>query len=227
MKKLFAMVLSLILCISLFPCGAQALDLKQFVGYWEVQNIAIGGYTVGANYLGFDLHAIVHDDGICILTLDDEMVAGYINGYSGNYYLEDSYEVYPLTFDSQGRIHLDLSNGSSTKIDVRLRKATAERLGYNLTSYVGNYEVVSASLDGITLSSALWDMKMTVYEDGFATIVIDDMVAPLRLATQGGTVYFMDEDGKYVNLTVEGNTLSFTLEGDSSSFQFVVQKIAD
>ncbi|MBR3763972.1 MAG: hypothetical protein IKK57_05405 [Clostridia bacterium] len=225
MKKLLAMVLVVAMCIAMTTVGAQASGINKLVGYWEVQNVAVGGYTVGANYLGFEMHAVIHEDGICILVLDDEMMAGHIRSYGGNYYLEDSDESIPMSYDSQGRIHIDLTNGGSTKLDVRMRKATPERLPYSLNSYVGNYTLKGATLDGVKVNVAeLGNIRMTIYEDGYAALTSDNAVIPLRLIMVGSSVYFVDADGWYVTLEKSGNTLKFTLSSGGTRLGFVMER---
>ena len=225
MKRFLAMVMVVAMCIAMTTVGAQASSINKLVGYWEVQNVAVGGYTVGANYLGFEMHAVIHDDGICILVLDDEMMAGHIKGYGGNYYLEDSDESIPLSYDSQGRIHIDLTNGGSTKLDVRMRKATPERLPYSLSTYVGNYTLTGATLDGVKVNvSQLGNIKMTIYDDGYAALTSDTAVIPLRLITLGSSVYFVDADGQYVTLEKSGNTLKFTLYSNGTRLGFVMER---
>lgn len=226
MKKFWAIILAIVLCAGLTVASAQTAGLNKFNGYWEVQNVAVGGYTVGANYLGFDLHASIHEDGICILLLDNEMVAGYINGYSGNYYLYDGYDIIPLSYDSQGRIHVDLSDGGSTKIDVRMRKATPERLNASQSALVGSWRLRSAEIWGIEIAPEdLGEISMKVYDDGFVTMLNDGNILPFRLAMYAGSPCFVDCYGANVPLTMDASGgLSFTVTDESTSITFHMER---
>lgn len=228
MKKLLAMalVLVLVLCSGVTAACAQTAGLNKFVGYWEVQNIALGGYTVGANYLGFEMHASIHEDGVCIFLLDNEMVAGYINGAAGNYYLDDGYDIIPLSFDSQGRIHVDLTNGGSTKLDVRMRKATPERLTSSQNAYVGSWKLTSAEILGIEVDAEdVGEVAMTVYEDGFATLVANENILPFRLGMYAGSPCFLDNEGEIVTLTMDANgVMSFSVSYEGSQMTFNMER---
>lgn len=225
MKRFLAMVLAVVMCIAMTTVCAQAAKSNQFVGYWEVQNVAVGGYTVGASYLGFDLHASVHDDGVCILIMDDQMNAGYISGYAGNYYLEDGTDFIPLSYDSQGRMHIDLSSGG-TKVDVRMRKAYPEPLSSRLTTYVGKWTVKSANVGGITLDGeTLSGLSVTFYDDGFGVLVMDDAMMAIRLAMFGGNPCIVDGTGDVMVLKMDANgVMSFTMNGSDTSMTFYMQR---
>ena len=63
MKKLLSMVLLTVLCIGLCVGTAHADILSQLVGYWEVQNIGLGGYAFGPKHVGVDeMTAVVEED---------------------------------------------------------------------------------------------------------------------------------------------------------------------
>lgn len=179
MKKVVSMMLLAVMCIGLLAGSAHADGLSDFVGYWEVQNVALGGYTVGANYLGFEMTAVVHSDGIFILIMDADMVADYINGYGGNYYLGEGADRIDLSFDNQGRMHVSWLLEDSTKLDIRMRKGKAEKVSARLSDYVGEWKLTAADTE------EYGDFSMTVYNDGFAMLIAEDGILPLRLGTQG------------------------------------------
>ena len=63
MKKLFAWMLVLVLCIGLFPMEAHAYTWRDMVGTWELQNFVVRGTTFAASKLGDDVTFVVQING--------------------------------------------------------------------------------------------------------------------------------------------------------------------
>ncbi|MBQ4579130.1 MAG: hypothetical protein IJA83_00575 [Clostridia bacterium] len=219
MKKLVTLILTLVLCAGLLLGTAHADSMSDFVGYWEVQNVAIGSYTVGANYLGFEMTAVVHNDGIFILISDEVMEAGYINGFGSNFYLNEGADRINLSTDSQGRMHLSYTDDDGDEIDIRMRKGKLERVNSRMNAYVGEWEMTSAD------EAIYGDTTMTLYNDGFGTIVMEQGIMAVRLGMQGGKVCLVDNEGLIMPITNEADgsisfTVVFTNEGYDETYHF-------
>lgn len=205
MKKILAMVLLTVMCIGLCVGTAQADWLSQFIGYWEVQNMAIGGRTYGANYLGFKMTAAVHWDGIMIVTLDEEMMASYINGYGNKYYLNEGDDTVNLYLDSQGRMHLEFPDEDTT-LDVRMRKVTASKVSTTMSKYVGEWELTAQD------AKEYGEVTMSLYNDGFGVIVTENGLLAVRMSQQGGKFCLVDNEGLIMSVKDNNGVISFTIE---------------
>lgn len=217
MKKFLSMVLLTVMCITMLMGSAQADWLSDFIGYWEVQNVAVGGYTVGGNYLGFEMTAVVHKDGVFILTMDNEMLAGYISGYGDKYYIDDGTGVLDLTFDTQGRMHVTF-NGEEPKIDVRMRKAKANRVSGRMANYVGDWKLLDEEVD------LYGETTMSLYNDGFGVVTMKDGLMAVRLGMQGGKVCIVDNEGKMMPVTHESDdVIVFTIVNTEEDYEMTLR----
>ncbi len=205
MKKTLAMLLSVILCYSVFMSCAQADSPSNFIGYWEVQNVGIGGRTYGADYLGVKMTAVVHNDGILIVFEDNEMTADYINGYGNNYYVGDGDSTVDLTYDSQGRIHLS-QEVDGYLVDIRMRRTTAPRIDSRMRPYVGDWKLTAQD------AAVYGDLTMTLYNDGFGVIVGEDVLLAVRMGMQAGKFCLVDNEGLIMPITQgTDGSIAFTI----------------
>lgn len=213
MKRLLAMVLVAMLGIGLFT-GSALADWYDFIGYWEVQNVAVDGYTVGGNYLDFALNLVGHNDGILIMCVDEEMGAYYIDGYGGNYYIDDGEDRITLTTDNQGRIHMGLKSSDGSNLDYRMRSATSPRLTARLSSYVGEWKATAAC------AAEYGDVTMTLYNDGFGVLETLDGLLAVRMSTQAGRFALVDNEGLVMNVSEDSQgRISFTIVFTNTSYQ--------
>lgn len=204
MKKVLSMVLLTVMCIGLCVGTAHADWLSPFIGYWEVQNVALGGRTYGANYVGINMTAAVHRDGIMILTLDNDMIASYINGYGNNYYLYDGEDTIPVYVDSQGRLHLEIPSDDVT-LDVRMRQASPTRVSGTASSYVGDWKLTGED------EASYGEITMSLYNDGFGVIVTEGSLMAVRIGMQAGKFCLIDNEGLIMTVKNNNGVISFTI----------------
>lgn len=213
MKKLLSMVLLAVMCIGLLMCSAHA-DWYDFVGYWEVQNVAVDGYTVGGNYLDFSLNVVVHNDGILLMCIDEEIAAYYIDGYGSNYYIDDGEDRISLTMDNQGRLHMGLKSTDGSKLDYRMRRASTPRLTPRLSSYVGDWKATASCV------AEYGDVTMTLYNDGFGVMNTPDGLLAVRMSTQAGRFALVDNEGLVMSVTENAQgQISFTVVYTNTSYR--------
>ncbi len=213
MKRLIALLLLVILCVSMLCTGASAERMSDFVGYWEIQNVAVDGYTMGASHVGIDqMAAVVHDDGIMLLLNNNEMAAYYINGSPNNYYIYDSGMIVELSIDNQGRLHYTM-NDEGTVFDFRLRRARLDRINSRLSSYVGDWEVIAAD------AKKYGNVTMKLYNDGYGVIIFDDFLVGVRLCMNNGKACLMDDEGLIMNIKNNNNgTISFSINFTAANY---------
>lgn len=216
MKKLLTLVLMTVVCMGLLMCTAQA-DWSDFVGFWNMQNVAVDGYTIGGTQLDFTVKAAVHSDGVFILIIDNEMSAGYINGFGGNYYIGEGEDAINLSSDSQGRMHLTFYNDDGSKLDYRMRRTTAERVNSRFSSYLGDWQTTAAS------TAQNGEYTMTLYNDGFGVIHSTEGMMAVRMGTQAGRFALVDNEGLMMPVTTDAQgNISFTIIYTDSGYQATV-----
>lgn len=219
MKKLLAIILLAAMCIGVSVGNAQGTWLDQFIGYWELQNVALGSYTFGADYVDLDMTAVVHEDGIFFLVEGDRLFAEYINGYSRSYFLGEGEFRLDLSVDSQGRIHMTDYDEYGEAFDYRFRKAEAPVVESPMADYVGSWCLTKAD-------EALYgELPMTIYEDGLGMLMSVGGPIGLRLGMYNGKVALVDNEGGFMPITHEADgSISFTMkyeDGAEDTFHMV------
>ena len=225
MKKLLSMVLLTVLCIGLCVGTAHADILSQLVGYWEVQNIGLGGYAFGPKHVGVDeMTAVVEEDGVCIITLNGERVAGYVTTYGSSFSLVNGEESLNMSYDSNGRLHIELpTSDSDFPLDVRMRRTKdPERADSSRPAdYLGTWELVQMEKTEREDAEVPEDgeekeipeeMTMILYEDGYGVLEIGDELYALHSGMRGTKFCLVDPYGEMISVTSEEDgIISFTL----------------
>lgn len=220
MKRLASTLLWAAICLGLLCGTAHADALDRFTGHWEIQNVALGGYTVGAKSAGLDMTAVFESDGLCILNVNGAIGAGYISGFGSDYYLEDGESAIRLSFDTQGRLHVHIpTDDEDIPLDVRMRRATAPEISSRLSAYQGEWTLLSDDAE------VYGDVTMRLYADGYGVLFKADDLYALRLGTRAGKPALIDDTGDVMAITEEGDgVISFTISIDDEACTLHMRK---
>lgn len=207
MKKFLTMILLAAMCLGLMMGSAQAgYWLEEYIGYYELQNVAIGSFTLGPSDVGFDMSAVVHEDGVIIITMDQDLIAEYIDGYASRRFIGDAEARLDLFLDDQGRLHIR-DGKDYDAIDYRLRRAEIADVEAPMATYVGDWRVTADD------AKKYGDVTMTIFKDGYGIIYSGTGPIPVCLGMKDGEVCLVSETGVFMPLTQEANgAISFTLE---------------
>lgn len=228
MKKILSMVLLSVLCIGLCAGTAHADMLSQLIGFWEVQNIGLGGYAFGPSHVGVDeMTAVVEEDGVCIITMNGERMAGYLTTFGSSLSLVNGDFSLNMSYDSQGRLHIEFpTSDANFPLDVRMRKGEdPDRVDSSrLVKYLGTWELVrmektereDAEADKTDEEAEEREipeeMTMILYPDGYGVLMLDDELVALHTGLRGTKFCLIDEYGQMISVTEdEDGTISFTL----------------
>ena len=226
MKKLMATLLALVLCLGLCTANGEEKVDPAYVGAWDIYSVTLFGFTLMKEDLDWSMNILIYGNGDCFM-LQDELVAGTKVFKSGSTYMMQGNGVsYPMVLDENGYLCMKMTMDGTTMDVVMTKTEMVVSPSETVRAIAGQWKMKYMDLWGVQLTEEdLGEVRMTIYESGYATLGLDGELSSFRMAEKEGVVYLMDnEDAFALELTEEG-LVTFELESEGIAIKFVMEPI--
>lgn len=187
------MLLAVLMLACSMPAPARAQSWDAYMGFWELQSIAILGMTMEAEQLSYHFTCYFHEDDMVTWVLDDEYMIAPVTWESGACVIRSTTGPIAVTMDGQGCLCMTLESGRMT-MDMRLRRGTPPVPAAEAAPMVGTWAITSAEYRGVLLAGdTLEGSALTVYPDQYGVMTLMGDQRSIRLDVRGGELMLIDD----------------------------------
>lgn len=225
MKKLMAMLLSVVLCLGVCSfCAAEEMN-PDYVGAWKLDSVSLMGVSLSKDELDWTSEMYIYKNGDCFFIKDDIIAVLPLVPQNGAYIINAGDVVWPLMLNEQGLLELEMAVEGLVMDLTMARNLMPVETDAQCLSFVGDWRLNYVDLLGIQLGEEeLGKVDMKIYDSGYGILNMEGVSSAFRLILLEEQVLMLDSEGMTFPIRHgENGLIIFELIEEGLTMKFVME----
>lgn len=231
MKKLLAILVTLLLCLGCCAALAESEVPAEYLGNWKLESISLFGIELGKEDLDYTVIVNIHEDNTIVFAKDENTFAVTQAVYAdGVCCILLGEELMPLPLDENGLMNMTLTQ-DGLKLDMKLARTSEQpAVPAQVAPMLGRWEMDHVDMMGLKLTQEdMGEITVDVYADQYGALAMgEDFIGFRLLVAEDGSVSMIDSEQMVYPLAVnEQDQLVMTLKMEELTMEVVLNRVGE